>query len=152
MISPSPPKLRLMLSAFSPKDWRTATREFARILKPGGVELMESDSMLKNAPPTYSKLYNAFVSVAAARGMDLSMVHRLAELPTDAGFENAQSGEVLHPLGWKGYVGEMSLKSAGMLYRAMKPVFTHILGMTDDEYEECIVEVLRYFSEKKNIH
>ncbi|RUP43338.1 S-adenosyl-L-methionine-dependent methyltransferase [Jimgerdemannia flammicorona] len=142
---------RLMILAFTPSDWRFATRELARITAPDGfVELIEGDFFVQSAPAAYAPLYNAIVGTAASRGIDLSVLHDLPSVLSDAGLVDVKADYVSSPLGWHGRVGDICNKSMKNLFVALKPSIRPVISKTDEEYDVMAEQIIDEMKEKKS--
>lgn len=90
------------------------------------------------------------LAATAARGIDLSIIRHLGELLTNAGFENAETDFVSCPMGWQGRLGDLSLKTTTLSFKALKSTVGSIMGVSDEEYERILEEIFDGFRRKKS--
>ncbi|RUP48898.1 S-adenosyl-L-methionine-dependent methyltransferase [Jimgerdemannia flammicorona] len=141
---------RFMVLSFTPQDWKFAVNEIVRLTKPGGwVELFEL-ACTTERPPVDITVWQGFMTVCAAKGIDHTEVWRLKSHLMAHNFNNVELDYISCPLGWSGRVGEMHVNNLHLAYLAMGPVVAPVLGIDQDEWSTIVQRRMDGFKERKS--
>ncbi|MFL5659737.1 MAG: cytochrome P450, partial [Ktedonobacteraceae bacterium] len=118
--------------------WPQEIAELMRLTKPGGwVELMESETQVRNPGPTGQKYSELVRAASLSRGIDSSSALRLSSLLQDAGFINIEAKSVNVPIGtWGGDLGTLVATNLMAGARALKPLVVSQGLATAQEYDQ----------------
>ncbi|RUS33349.1 hypothetical protein BC938DRAFT_472064 [Jimgerdemannia flammicorona] len=138
-----------------PNDEREVSRldlqhYIMRLTKPGGwVELFEL-ACTTERPPADITVWQGFMTVCAAKGIDHTEVWRLKSHLMAHNFNNVELDYISCPLGWSGRVGEMHVNNLHLAYLAMGPVVAPVLGIDQDEWSTIVQRRMDGFKERKS--
>ncbi|RHZ83261.1 hypothetical protein Glove_99g161 [Diversispora epigaea] len=126
-------------------DWSTFIKEIKRVLKPGGIiEQHECDGLAHSVGPLLNKVQNTCIHViSTTNDIDLRFARRLSEVYETAGFENIHESYLSLALGkWGGRIGEICADNLKHIYLTMQPWLTPFTGLTEDEYNRIIKQIV----------
>lgn len=133
---------RLLVFALPATRWQDAANELARVTQPGGwVEWLEGHVQLKQGGRAIARL-NEFAALAGkGRGIDPTLVYRIADYLRGAGLVNIQSSQVDIPINTReGRLGQMGVTDYTAVISGLKGPLVAQQLTTPEEFDQTLAQ------------
>lgn len=136
---------RLLCLAIPSSYWPAEIQELVRVTQRGGwVETVEADISFQNAGPQSNLLSDWIYRSCKRRGIDPRTSLNLKPVLQQAGLINVKAETIAIPVGkWGDKIGEMGIINMHAIWQAMKAPVVSFAGVSGDEYDHVISDVLQ---------
>jgi ubiquinone/menaquinone biosynthesis C-methylase UbiE len=144
---------RLLCLAIPSSYWPVEIQELVRITQRGGwIETVEADISFQKGGPQSNLLSDWIYRSCKRRGIDPRTSLNLKPVLQQAGLINVKSQAISIPVGkWGGKIGEMGITNMHAIWQAMKAPVISFAGVSGDEYDRVISDVLRECEENHSL-
>ncbi|KAI9599287.1 S-adenosyl-L-methionine-dependent methyltransferase [Syncephalis fuscata] len=136
---------RLLLTAFTKKDWPDYVQDCARVIAPGGwLEISEMTGLLTNPGIQSKRMHRIVQLLCLSRGIEPDLVLRIDTIMEKAHLENIHIDVFKIPVGaWGGQIGTMAWNNYRSAFTAVAPLLAAIEDVSESNIIELIDEIGR---------